>query len=71
MDSTLTIDALPEYVRKELLALLREYRSRSLWFLAPDYIPATQKQWLDVLALIERYGDMKAYIRVRELRKWL
>ena len=52
-------------------ALVDEYRTRCLWFLRPDYYPATTEQRLRVLGYIERYGDLAAYRRASALRQWL
>ena len=54
-----------------LVSLLDRYRDRCLWFVRPDYVPASREEWLRTLDLIERYGDMNAFKQVREARKWL
>jgi hypothetical protein len=51
--------------------LVDEYRTRCLWFLRPDYYPATQEEQLRVLGYLERYGDVTAYQRANRLRQWL
>ena len=51
--------------------LVDEYRHRCLWFLREDYYPTTDDQRLRVLGCIERYGDMAAYRRAAEVRRWL
>jgi hypothetical protein len=56
---------------KALVELIDEYRARCLWFLRPDYYPATTEEQLRVLGYIERYGDLDAFRRVSLLRKWL
>ncbi|HRU71842.1 MAG TPA: hypothetical protein P5111_12275 [Kiritimatiellia bacterium] len=55
----------------ELIALLEKYRERCLWFVRPDYVPASREEWLHTLDLIERYGDMNAFKHVNEAREWL
>jgi hypothetical protein len=56
---------------RELAALIEQYRSRCLWFLRPDYYPSTLDEKLQALSLIERYGDVEAFRRAAQLRKWL
>jgi hypothetical protein len=51
--------------------LVDEYRHRCLWFLREDYYPTTDDQRLRVLGWIERYGDVAAYRRAAEVRRWL
>jgi hypothetical protein len=51
--------------------LVDEYRSRCLWFLRPDFHPATHEDRLRVLGYIERYGDREAFRRAATLRRWL
>ncbi len=54
-----------------LVSLLETYRDRCLWFLRPDFVPASREEWLRTLDLIERYGDMAAFKQAGEARKWL
>jgi hypothetical protein len=54
-----------------LRSLIDDYRARCLWFLAPDYYPATESEVLRVLAAIERHGDRAAFQRSSEIRQWL
>ncbi len=54
-----------------LVSLLEAYRARCLWFLRPDFVPASREEWLRTLDLIERYGDMTAFKQVGEAKKWL
>lgn len=54
-----------------LKTLLDDYRTRCLWFLRPDYYPATREEWLRVLDAIERQGDRDGYVRAAQLRRWL
>ncbi len=55
----------------ELEKLIESYRVQCLWFLRPDYVPRTTNELLDVLDLIERYGDRTGYERSGEIRLWL
>lgn len=52
-------------------ALVDEYRTRCLWFLRPDWYPATLEDRLRALEYIERRGDNTAFQRARALREWL
>ncbi len=67
------VDPLDPEVASALRSLIDRYRSRSrcLWFLAPDYYPASEAQALRVLAAIERHGDRAAFQRSSEIRQWL
>lgn len=51
--------------------LLDEYRVRCLWFLRPDYHPATTEERVRVLGYIERHGDREAFRRAATLKRWL
>ena len=51
--------------------LVDGYRVRCLWFLRPDYYPATVDERLRVLSYIERHGDREGFRRARMLRRWL
>jgi hypothetical protein len=51
--------------------LVDDYRTQCLWYLRPDYYPATDEQRLRVLAAIERCGDRAAHARVGALRRCL
>lgn len=51
--------------------LVDEYRHRCLWFLREDYYPATDEERLRVLGCIERHGDVTAYRRASDIRRWL
>lgn len=48
-----------------------EYRARCLWFLRPDYYPATPDERETVLRLIEQHGDHAAFHRAAQIRQWL
>jgi hypothetical protein len=58
-------------VRQALNALIEQYRVRCLWFLRADFYPETLAEQLHVLSLLERHGDVDAFRRAKELRKWL
>ena len=51
--------------------LVDDYRLRCLWFLRDAYYPTTVAERERVLRLIERHGDLPAFRRVAEVRKWL
>jgi hypothetical protein len=51
--------------------LIDEYRTRCLWFLRPDYYPATTEERLRLLGYIERHGDLQAHRRASSFREWL
>ena len=65
------MDPLDPEVASALRSLIDDYRSRCLWFLAPDYYPATEVEVSRVLAAIERHGDRAAFQRSSEIRQWL
>jgi hypothetical protein len=46
-------------------------RVRCLWFLRPDYYPATDAECLRVIAAIERHGDVAAFQRARAFKACL
>ena len=50
--------------------LVDEYRIRCLWFLRPDYYPATREERLRILSYIERRGDREGFQRAGTLRQW-
>ena len=58
-------------VAESINRLVDEYRTRCLWFLRPDYYPATREEQLSVLGYVERYGDVMAFRRAARLRQWL
>jgi hypothetical protein len=51
--------------------LVDEYRHRCLWFLRDYYYPLTGDERLRALGCIERHGDVTAYRRASEIRRWL
>ena len=58
-------------VTAEVDRLIEECRLTCLWFLRPDYQPATDAERLRLLGEIERRGDLDAYRRAATLRRWL
>ncbi len=51
--------------------LVDEQRIACLWFLRPDYYPATNEERVRVLGTIERHGDLQAFRQAATLRRWL
>ncbi|MCK6459531.1 MAG: hypothetical protein L6Q95_06510 [Planctomycetes bacterium] len=51
--------------------LVDEYRVRCLWFLREDFYPSTLAERLQALGYIERHGDLEAFRRAAELKRWL
>jgi hypothetical protein len=49
--------------------LVDDYRTRCLWYLRPDYYPATDAERLRLLAAIQRCGDRAAHVRAAALRR--
>lgn len=62
---------LPPPAVRALRALVDDYRDRCLWFLRRDYYPSTREEGLRVLAAIERHGDVDAFRRASDIRRWL
>ena len=56
-----------EHVRR----LVDECRTTCLWYLRPDYQPASVEEALRVLEAIARHGDLEAHRRSSEARRWL
>jgi len=54
-----------------LRALVDEYRGRCLWFLAPGYYPESASERLRVLDSIQRHGDLAAFKRAGEVKRWV
>lgn len=52
-------------------ALVDEYRSTCLWYLREDYYPQTKDEVLDVLDAIARHGDVRAFQKAEEARRWV
>ena len=53
-----------------LRRLVDEYRGRCLWFLRREYYPETIEEVLRVLDSIQRHGDVGAFKRAGELKRW-
>jgi hypothetical protein len=58
-------------IEQRIKRLVEDYRAQCLWFLRPDYMPTTTDEILNVLSLIQRYGDRAGYLRAAEIRSWL
>lgn len=58
-------------VARAVDALMDEYRATCLWFLRPDYYPATDEERLSVLSKIERHADREGFRKAARLREWL
>ena len=54
-----------------LRTLVDEYRVRCLWFLAPGYYPESASEQLRVLDSIQRHGDLDAFKRAGEVKRWV
>jgi hypothetical protein len=55
----------------EFVELVNQCRVSCLWFTAPDRIPSEREQQLELLRLVERYGNRDQFVRARRLRQWL
>lgn len=64
-------DQTTEFIRSELDRLVDEYRSRCLWFLKQDYYPRSAEEIASVLRQIEIHGDLNAFQRAADIRRWL
>ncbi len=58
-------------LRDDLRQLIEECRTQCLWFLAEDYLPKTRAQALRVLEQIRRRGNLAAFRKAGELKRWL
>jgi hypothetical protein len=70
-DATTTSRPERDTISAEVDVLVDEQRIACLWFLRPDYRPATTEERIRVLEQIERHGDREAYRRAATLRRWL
>ena len=50
--------------------LIDHNRILCLWFVRPDYYPATREERVRALGWIERRGDREAFRKARTLRQW-
>lgn len=60
----------PRRLESLVNALVDEYRHRCLWFLRSDFYPSTDEERLRVLDDIQRHGDLAAFRRAAEVRRW-
>lgn len=60
-----------ESVPREVLELIAEARSTSLWFAPSDFVPADVPAAIRALEAIERHSNRELYVRARKLRAWL
>jgi hypothetical protein len=51
--------------------LIDECRADALWFLKPDYYPATDDDRQRVLHEIQKHGTAELFQRAARLREWL
>jgi hypothetical protein len=51
--------------------LVQQYRAQCLWFLRADYFPGSVAEAARVLDYIQRHGDLEAFRRAGELKRWL
>ncbi|MEW6749888.1 MAG: hypothetical protein AB1505_02805 [Candidatus Latescibacterota bacterium] len=58
-------------LRREVNALVDQYRTRCLWFLREDHYLADHEDLLRILGYIKRYGDLEAFRRASRLGEWL
>ena len=52
-------------------SVVEDYRDTCLWYMNSDLEPKNDLQLEQVLTAIENHGDLAAYKRVGEIRKWL
>ena len=60
-----------EPIEEAVNRLVDEYRVRCLWFLRPGFYPSDTGERLRVLDQIARHGDLEAFRKSAELRRWL
>lgn len=65
------MDLIPTTAANALERLVDDYRARCLWFLRPDYYPASVAEAVRVLDAIQRHGDVAGFRRAAEVREWL
>ena len=56
---------------EEYRSLVEKYRWMCLWSFPEDILPKTKREMSLVLDAFENYGDMNAYRKAGEIRKWL
>jgi hypothetical protein len=55
----------------KLNSLILRYRDTCLWFMRDDVRPMSPADAIGILRLIEKHGDMEAFIEARQLKEWL
>ena len=56
---------------EEYRSIIEDYRGMCFWSFGDVSHPRTEAQLEMIFNAIDSYGDLKAYKRVGELRKWL
>lgn len=56
---------------EQMRSLVEDYRAMCFWNFSEDFMPSTREQVILALDAVERYGDLNAYRRAGEIRKWL
>ena len=56
---------------REFRSLIEDYRGMCFWNLPEDFMPTNRQQVILALENLEHYGDMAAYRRAGEIRRWL
>ncbi len=65
------METLPAEALGPLRALVDDYRDRCLWSWKRDYYPQSASEAVLVLEAIEGHGDLEAFRRAAEVRRWL
>ena len=52
-------------------SVVEDYRGMCLWSLPEDFMPDNERQIHSLVECLEHYGDLKAYRKAGEIRKWL
>jgi hypothetical protein len=58
-------------VIKQAHSLIRQCRSKCLWFMRDDYLPTDRAGLLRSMRSIENNGTRDAYIQARSIEQWL
>ncbi len=56
---------------KEFRSLVEDYRGMCLWSLPEDFMPDNERKMVSFVECLEHYGDLNAYRKAGEIRKWL
>ena len=56
---------------KEFQSVVEDYRGMCLWSLPEDFMPGNERQVHCLVECLEHYGDLNAYRKAGEIRKWL